>query len=61
MERIEGTTKYSLPVDVCIKVDWERAYNFLKENPDISLNGFINNMAVISESENIVQIYAPTF
>lgn len=49
-------------VMIRVKINWKRIYDFLKENPDISLEGFINNMISIWELEDpndrLVEIYS---
>lgn len=56
--RLNDEFKFKIPVDVCVKIDWEKVYNILKEHPDLSLDGFINNIVFMWESdEEIINIY----
>lgn len=49
-------------IKVRVDINWKRIYDFLKENPDISLEGFVNNMISIWELEDpnnrLVEIYS---
>ena len=48
------TLEFTVPVNayVFVKVNWKRIYDFLKENPDMSYEGFLHNMESIAESDN---------
>lgn len=48
------TLEFTVPVnaDVFVKVNWKIIYDFLKENPDISYEGFLHNMESIAELDN---------
>jgi len=44
--------------DLYLKINWKRIYDFLKENPDISFEGFLHNMKSISDTEDdFVQLF----
>jgi hypothetical protein len=48
------TLEFSVPVNayIFVKVNWKRIYDFLKENPDISYEGFLHNMESMAEVDN---------
>jgi len=51
--------KVPVDVDVSVEINWERVYDFLREHHDISLDGFINNMVSIWESDDdFIKIYS---
>lgn len=52
-EAIE-TLGFTVPVNahVFVKINWKTIYDFLKENPDISYEGFLHNMESIAELED---------
>lgn len=56
---MNGDFRFKLPIEVHVKINWERIYAFLKENPDISPEGFKNNMVYLWEGdEDLVKIYS---
>lgn len=52
-ESIE-TLEFTVPATayVFVKINWRTIYDFLKENPDISYEGFLHNMESIAELED---------
>jgi len=52
-EEIE-TLEFEVPATayVFVKINWKTIYDFLKENPDISYEGFLHNMESIAELED---------
>jgi hypothetical protein len=54
------TLTFTVPgkADIYVQINWKRIYDFLKERPDISFEGFLHSMASISEAEDdFVQLF----
>lgn len=63
VEMFDPNLDFVVPIETGIRVEinWKRIYDFLKENPDISLEGFVNNMISIWElddpNDKLVEVY----